>query len=139
MKIADQRDEFVRSLGQACYGAGIGDADRQLAAYLSEIEDLDSDAQAACRLDLARRGLTLEQQLIPRLQELADKILDAAGASAIREACAPIERTERGTGGEQRQTTDPLGRRMQPLKSGYTVPERFRSMLGSVVGVVAGR
>jgi hypothetical protein len=139
MKIKDQRDEFVRALGQACYGAGIGDADRQLAQYLSAIEDLDADAQAACKLDLARKGLQLEQELVPRLQELATKILDGAGARAIRDACTPIERTELGAGGVQRPTTDTQGRRMQPLKSGYTMPERFRSMLGSVVGVVAGR
>jgi hypothetical protein len=81
--------------------------------------------------------LELEQKLVQRLQALAAKILDAAGAKAIHQVCAPIQRVDRQG---RPETFTWTGEKMPPLKTGFVVPERFKqSAVGSVVDRVLGR
>ena len=129
MRIEDRRQEFLFALGRVCYAPAILETEQQLSRYLDGIEDLgDSEVQEACKVQIARRGLELEQKLIPQLQELARKILDASGGAAVRLACAPIERN----------STNPEGKPIPPLDSGLTVPTRFKSALGRAVDALAG-
>jgi hypothetical protein len=137
MRIEDQRHEFINTAARSVDPLAISEAERQLKPLLGAIEDLDDpDIAEKYRRELARKGLELEQKMVPRLAALASKILDAAGAKAIRDVCEPIQRVDRQG---RPETFTWTGEKMPPLKTGFTVPERFKSKVATVVEKVLGR
>jgi hypothetical protein len=69
------------------------------------------------RVLVARAGLTLQQKVMPVLDELQNCALNYAGAAAVRTACADIIRTERDE--------TPI----DSIKSGFELPAEYRETI----------
>jgi hypothetical protein len=89
----------------------------ELAHLFKEAEGIDDDI-AFARLKVAGAGLHLLQFVIPALQRLGEQCLRTAGASAVRNQCAP-----RNVNGRS-------------IPSTYKLPEEYATVVSTVVSKV---
>jgi hypothetical protein len=85
---------------------------------LLEVEK-DNETADGAPLRIAAAALRLPQIAIPALSALADRAMDIAGPSAVREACKP----SRSWAGKE-------------IPNGLTVPSRFGSIVDRAKSVV---
>ena len=121
MDLKDLATVFSETLSRACNSGAISDAQTDLEslaseiAYQREMGTADPLKTQAVQVRVARRGLELQQHDVPRLNELAQQILQVAGPEAIRFVLAPVVRVG----------TDRLGNPMPPILSDFIDPEKF--------------
>jgi hypothetical protein len=121
MQLDDYRREFGNSVGRAVHVAEARLAHKKLSEWVDELEyrrkchEIDADTVEAHKQLIARRGLEIQQKLIPILSRLAAECLKSAGADAVRVVCAPIERLGTGRDGEP----------LTPISSGFSVPPEY--------------
>lgn len=119
-QISDMRADVARCFTALNDGNKMHELDRALETYVAQLEyiaglpDVDRDNLAAARLNLAQMGLRLLQHTLPRLKSAAEAAIEAAGAQAVRTACAPI-RQHMGAG------------EVRERPSEFTLPEEYRT------------
>jgi len=115
-----QKTELTITLDRAVSHHTIVDAQQLFQRYVEQLDylagrgEIDQDTVRACRYDIAQKALRLSQQVIPALTNLADEMMQAAGAEAVRTAVKPA----------RFMNDDGTVRREQA--SGFVVPQEFQ-------------